>query len=100
MNIKSLLLGSTLAVTSLFTGVGEAQAQTCFTTPNGTGAICNTYRGNNGYGEQIYTVGYSDTYVSESMIVTCDGKRFVRYESQGSLSKLGAGRLARYFCSL
>ena len=100
MNIKTLLLSSTLAITSLFTGVGEAQARTCFTTPNGTGVICNTYQGNNGYGEQVYTVGYADNGVTESMTVTCDGARFIRYQSEGGLSKLGADRMARYFCSL
>lgn len=99
MNIKSLLLGSTLAVTSLFTGVGEAQASTCFTTNIGS-VICNTYQGTNGYGEQVFTLGYAHDHVSEQMVVTCDGKRFVRYESKGTLSKLGADRVARYFCSI
>ena len=99
MNIKALISSVVIGTASIFTGVGEAQASTCFTTNIGS-VICNTYQGTNGYGEQVFTLGYAHDHVSEQMVVTCDGKRFVRYESQGSLTKLGAGRVARYFCSI
>ena len=99
MNIKNILIGSSLAVAALFTGVPEAEASTCFNVPETGGAICNTYRGSNSYGA-VYDLGYAVGNTRESMTVTCRGSYVVDFSSRGSMTQLGASRLANYFCSL
>ena len=99
MNIKNILIGSSLAVAALFTGVPEAEASTCFTVSHTGGVICNEYRGSNSYGA-IYNLGYSVGNVQEGMTVVCDGARVAHWESRGSMTQSGAQRLANYFCSL
>jgi len=96
MNIKSLLLGSTLAITSLFTGV-SAQAETCFSF--GPGVLCNEYEYSNRYG-QVYTLGYVNGSEREGMTVTCDRRNLVAWESRGNLRQGQAQWVAENFCSL
>lgn len=99
MNIKNILIGSSLAVAALFTGVPEAEASTCFDVPSTGGAICNTYEGSNSYGD-VYDLGYAVGNTQEGMTVTCRGSYVVDFSSRGSMTQLGAERLASYFCSL
>ena len=96
MNIKSLLLGSTLAITSLFTGV-SAQAETCFSF--GPGVLCNEYEYSNRYG-QVYSLGYVNGSEREGMIVTCNNRNLVAWESRGNLLQGQAQWVAEEFCSL
>ena len=99
MNIKTIALGSVIALGSIFAGVPEAQAQTCFDSSVTGGTICNSYQYSNGYGD-VYTLGYALGDVHESMTVVCDGARVVSWESNGTMSQLGAQRLANHFCSI
>lgn len=99
MNIKNILIGSSLAVAALFTGVPEAEARTCFDVSYTGGVICNTYVGSNSYGA-VYNLGYAVGNTSEGMTVTCRGSYVVDFNSKGSMTQRGAERLASYFCSL
>ena len=99
MNFKSLTLGSLITLGSIFGGVSSAEARTCFDVPQTGGVICNSYIGSNRYGD-VYDLGYSTGDVNEGMRVVCDGARVVRWQSHGNMYKIGAQRLANYFCSL
>ena len=102
MNIKSIILSSVVGITSIFGGVSEAKAQTCFDLPYsaGGGAICNTYRGQTRDGYSLYRLGYySDGYKS-GMDVVCNGQYMVRWQSNSNMSHSYNTSLANYFCSL
>ena len=57
MNLKSLLLGGLVSVSSLFTGVGEAQATYCYDRSNGGYTCIHRVMGNRSGTEK--TVWYS-----------------------------------------
>ena len=99
MNIKNLLLSSVVGITSIFGGVSEAQASTCFNSSVTGGVICNTYLHSNGYGD-VYSVGYSIGNTRESMIVVCNGAQVVDWKSNGTMTQRGAQRLANHFCGI
>ncbi len=99
MNIKTALLSSVVGITALFGGVSEAQASTCFESSVTGGVICNTYLHSNRYGK-VYSVGYAIGNTSESMTVVCNGAQVVDWKSNGTMTQLGAQRLANHFCSI
>ena len=101
MNIKTLLLSSTLALGSIFGGVSEAQARTCFNLPYsaGGGSICNSYVGSNSYGD-VYKLGYASGGSNTYMEVTCRGSHVVDWRSNGNMNQQYLNSLARYFCGL
>ena len=100
MNIKTLLLSSVVGITSIFGGVSEAQARTCFSVPSTGGAICNTYEGTNNYGD-VYRLGYSARNgATTGMMVTCRGSYVVDWKSNGNMSHSYTNTLAEYFCSI
>ena len=99
MNIKTIALGSVIALGSIFGGVSEAKASTCFNSSVTGGTICNSYQYSNGYGD-VYTLGYAIGNVRESMTVVCNGAQVVDWKSNGTMSQLGAQRLANHFCSI
>ena len=99
MNIKNIIIGSTVAISSLFVGVTGAEARSCFSVPHTGGVICNTYQGSNSYGA-VYSLGYSVGNVNEGMTVTCRGSHVVDWKSNGNMTQTGARRLADYFCSI
>ena len=102
MNIKSLLLSSVVGLTSIFGGVGEAQARTCFDLPYqaGGGAICNSYEGQTRDGYSLYRLGYYSDGFKSGMDVVCNGPQMVRWQSNSNMSRSYNATLARYFCSL
>ena len=99
MNIKTLLLSSVVGITSIFGGVSEAQARTCFNVPSTGGVICNSYQGSNSYGD-VYRLGYSTGQFETGMTVTCRGSHVVDWKSNGNMSHSYTNTLASYFCSL
>jgi hypothetical protein len=99
MNIKTLLLSSVVGITSIFGGVSEAQASTCFNSSVTGGVICNQYQHSNRYGD-VYTLGYAIGNTQESMTVVCNGAQVVDWRSNGTMSQRGAQRLANHFCSI
>ena len=101
MNIKSILLSSVVGLTSIFGGVGEAQARTCFDLPYqaGGGVICNSYLGSNSYGS-VYELGYSSGSAQTWMKVTCRGSHVVDWKSNGNMNHSYLNNLASYFCGL
>ena len=99
MNIKAIALGSVIALGSIFVGVPEAQARTCFDVPSTGGVICNTYEGSNGYGD-VYRLGYSTGDFATGMTVTCRGSHVVDWKSNGNMSQSYTNTLAEYFCSI
>jgi len=100
MNIKTLLLSSVVGITSIFGGVSEAQARTCFPVPATGGAICNSYQGTNSYGD-VYRLGYSARNgATTGMEVTCRGSHVVDWKSNGNMSYSYLNTLASYFCSI
>jgi hypothetical protein len=99
MNIKTLLLSSVVGITSIFGGVSEAQASTCFNSSVTGGTICNTYSHSNGYGD-VYTLAYGIGNVRESMVVVCKGASVVDWRSNGTMTQRGAQRLANHFCGI
>ncbi len=100
MNIKTILLSSVVGLTSIFGGVSEAQARACFSVPSTDGVICNTFRGYNNRGNQVYTLGYVTNNFRSEMIVECDGKYMVKWESNSNMSRSYNSTLAEYFCSI
>ncbi len=100
MNISKILLSSVVGITSIFGGVNEAQASTCFSVPNVNGVICNTFQGYNNRGNQVYTLGYVTNGFQSNMIVECDGKYMVKWESRSNMSHSYNQTLANYFCSI
>ena len=100
MNIKTIALGSVIALGSIFGGVSEAKASTCFSVPSTSGTICNTYRGSNSYGD-VYTLGYTTrSGASTGMEVTCRGSHVVDWNSNGNMNYSYLNTLASYFCSI
>ena len=102
MNIKTILLSSVVGLTSIFGGVSEAQARTCFSVPNVgfQATICNTYQGSNYYGD-VYSVGYSaEGGASTGMTITCRGSHVVDWKSEGNMNYSYLNTVAKYFCSL
>ena len=92
-NITKALIGTTLAIGSLFGGVQSAQAADCV---YGRGyQLCFE---NIGYNR--WNVGVSNNYTTELMTVQCDGKYVSDWRSRGGLNQSEASYLARYFCSL
>ena len=89
---------ASIAAASTFVAA-PADASTCFESTVTGGAICNTYVGSNRYGA-IYNLGYAIGNTREAMTVVCDGARVAHWESNGSMSQLGAQRLANHFCSI
>ena len=77
----------------------EAEASSCFESSVTGGVICNTYHHSNRYGD-VYTLGYAIGGTSESMTVVCNGAQVVNWKSNGTMSQLGAQRLANHFCSI
>ena len=100
MNFKTLLLSSVVGITSIFGGVGEAQAQTCFDVSATNGVICNTYRGQTRDGYSLYRLGYSTGDFTSGMDVVCDGYRMVRWQCNSNMSHSYNNTLANYFCNL
>ena len=97
-NLKALAVTALVAATSVVAAPG-AEANTCFNSSVTGGVICNTYQGSNRYGD-VYTLGYSIGYTSESMTVVCRGAQVIDWKSSGSMSQRGAQRLANHFCSI
>ena len=104
MNIKTLLLSSVVGITSIFGGVSEAQARTCFDLPysHGGGAICNTFEGYNRNGDSVYSLGFvnGSGRSGTGMTVVCRGRRAMNWRSNGNMSYSYTNTLASYFCSL
>ncbi len=100
MNFKTLLLSGVVGITSLFVGVTEAQANTCFRVRSTDGVICNTYQGNNRRGHQVYTLGYVTNNFESSMTVVCDGYQMVQWKANSNMSHSYNSTLASYFCGL
>ena len=98
MNIKSLLLGSTLAITSIFGfSALEAKAAQCV---NGNGyRMCFEQVSQNGQFNS-WNVGVRNAYTDEYMSVTCNGKYVSDWNSKGGFNQSEAEYLANYFCSL
>ena len=100
MNIKTLLLSSVVGITSIFGGVSEAQAMTCFNVPNVNARICNSYEGSNGYGD-VYRLGFaSNTGAKTGMTVTCRGSHVVDWKSNGNMNYSYLNTVANYFCNI
>ena len=103
MNIKNILIGSSLAVAALFTGVPEAEARTCFDLPtrHGGGAICNTFEGYNRNGDSVYRLGFDNGRGGGTgMTVICRGRYAMNWKANGNMSYNYTNTLASYFCSL
>ena len=83
----------------LMSAAPEAEASTCFETSVTGGVICNTYLHSNSYGD-VYSVGYAVGNTQESMTVVCNGAQVVDWKSNGTMTQLGAQRLANHFCSI
>ena len=96
-NISKVLLGSALAIGSIFGGVTSAEAMECF---NGRGyRMCFEQVSRNGQ-YNTWNVGVRNSYTDEYMKVTCNGKSVSDWNSRGGFSQDEAEYLASYFCSL
>jgi len=92
-NITKAIIGTTLAIGSIFGGVQSAQAADCV---YGNGfQICFDSNGNNNW-----DVSLRNNNGTENMTVQCDGKSVSHYNSYGPFSKSETNYLADYFCSL
>ena len=92
-NFTKAIIGTTLAIGSLFGGVQSAQAADCV---YGQGyKLCFEQIGYN-----KWNVGVSNNYTTEIMTVQCDGKYVSDWRSRGGMNQSEASYLARYFCSL
>ena len=92
-NITKAIIGTTLAIGSIFGGVESAQAGECV---YGRGyQMCFESIGNN-----RWNVGVSNNYGTELMTVQCSGKRVYDWRSRGDFSQSDASWMASYFCSL
>ena len=92
-NFTKAIIGTTLAVGSLFGTVQTAQAAECV---YGRGyQMCFESNGNNNW-----NVAVRNNYTSELMNVQCDGNRVYDWRSRGGLNQSEAQWLASYFCSL
>ena len=101
MNIKTLLLSSVVGITSIFGGVSEAQARTCFPVPSTGGAICNTFEGYNRNGDSVYRLGFDNGRGGGTgMTVICRGRYAMNWKANGNMSYNYTNTLASYFCSL
>ena len=98
--ITKLATTAFIGVTSIFTNVGEAQAQTCFDVSATNGIICNTYEGQTRDGYSLYRLGYATDTFKSGMDVVCDGRRMVRWQSNSNMSRSYNNTLATYFCGL
>ena len=98
MNIKSILLGSTIAISSILgISVPEAQATSCF---NGRGyTMCYDHISSNGNYNKWF-VGIENAYTQEFMTVTCYGKSVSTWNSKGGFNQSEAQNLAEVFCSM
>ena len=96
---SKILLSSVVGLTSIFGGVSEAQARSCFPALGGRATICNTFRGHTNYGTQVYNVGYSTGTFTSSMVVECDGHRLVDWKSNSNMSYSYNHSVASFFCS-
>ena len=97
--IATAIIGATVGIAGILATPNRADARTCFTVPETGGSLCNTYQHSNRYGD-VYTLGYSKGYATEGMKVVCNGAQVVHWESNGTMTQLGAQRLANYFCSI
>ena len=92
-NFTKAIIGTTLAVGSLFGTVQTAKAADCV---YGRGyQLCFQ---SNGYNN--WNVAVSNNYTTEIMNVQCDGKYVSDWRSRGGLNQSEASYLASYFCSL
>jgi len=92
-NIIKGIIGTTLAIGSIFGTVQSAQASDCF---YGDGyQMCME---SNGYNN--WDVSVKNNYGTENMTVQCDGKSVSHYNSYGPFSESEADYVADYFCSL
>ena len=87
------LIGTTLAIGSLFGTVQSAEAAQCV---YGNGyKLCFEEIGYN-----KWNVGITNNHTTEIMTVQCNGKYVDTWRSHGGLNQSEAAYLARYFCSL
>ena len=104
MNFKNIIIGSTVAISSLFVGVTGAEARTCFDLPysHGGGAICNTFEGYNRNGDTVYSLGFTNGSgrSGTGMTVICRGRYAMNWKANGNMSYNYTNTLASYFCSL
>ena len=92
-NFTKAIIGTTLAVGSLFGTVQSAQAAECV---YGDGyQMCFE---SNGYNN--WDVSVRNNQGTENMTVQCDGKSVSSYDSYGPFSKSEANYMASYFCSI
>ena len=92
-NIIKGIIGTTLAIGSIFGTVQSAQAAECV---YGDGyQMCFDSNGNNNW-----DVSVRNNHGTENMTVQCNGKSVSSYDSYGPFSKSEANYLASYFCSL
>ena len=92
-NITKAIIGTTLAIGSIFGGVESAKAAECV---YGRGyEMCFEMIGSN-----RWNVGVRNNYGSELMTVQCSGKRVYDWRSHGDMNQSEASMLASYFCSL
>ena len=92
-NITKAIIGTTLAIGSIFGGVQSVQAADCV---YGQGyQMCFDEIGYNRWNVKV-----TNNYTTELMTVQCDGKYVDTWASRGGFSQSEARGLARYFCSL
>ena len=91
-NITKAIIGTTIAVGSLFGTVQSAQASDCV---YGDGySICFD---SNGYNN--WDLVFENNHTTEVMNVQCDGKLVDTWRSKGGLSQSEAQSVAELFCS-
>ncbi len=92
-NFTKAIIGTTLAIGSLFGTVQTAEAAECV---YGNGyQLCFEEIGYN-----KWNVGIRNNHTTELMTVQCYGKSLDRWNSRGGLNQSEAQWLAEYFCSL
>ena len=92
-NFTKAIIGTTLAVGSLFGTVQSAEAGQCV---YGNGyELCFEVIGYN-----KWNVGIRNNHATEIMTVQCNGKYVDSWRSRGGLNQSEASYLASYFCSL
>ena len=94
-NITKAIIGTTIAIGSIFGGVESSQAREAQCFYDEGFKICYTAHGNNNW-----TVGFQNNYPTENMNVQCDGKYVDTWRSKGGLDQRQAESLSTYFCSI